>query len=88
MSKGDLAFYIAFYIANGCTYLVRKDVSVTFEGVLESLCIELLVNQKTILFAEVYCHPNGSFISFLEILTGVLEKFHSMNFVVIFMSDF
>ena len=43
MSKGGLALYIA----NGCTYSVRKDLSVNFEVVFESLCIELLIKQKT-----------------------------------------
>ena len=53
MSKGGLSFYIT----NGCIYSVRKGLSVNFEGVFESLCNELLINQKTIIFEDVYPPP-------------------------------
>jgi len=49
ISKGGLSFYIA----NGCTYSVRKDLSFNFERVFELLYIELLIDQKSILFAQV-----------------------------------
>ena len=72
MAKVGLVVYVSEYFP----YFVRHDLSITEEGIFESVSVKIKTRSKPLIVGNIYRSRSGSVSSFVQIFDMVLEAIH------------
>ena len=77
---------ISIFIKESLRYKVRKDLNLILPHI-ETLFIELTLNNKLYMIGVIYCVPNTSVNDFIDTLNGLVEPLKN-NYEIILVGDF
>ncbi|ELU03698.1 hypothetical protein CAPTEDRAFT_190949 [Capitella teleta] len=78
---------IAIYVHKSVDFCERPDLNVFLDGKFESLCIEIKLNQKSVIVSEMYRVPNAGVRESIEHYSQILSSISATGADAIFGTD-